>query len=408
MAGGARDYLARSPGGQATSGLADEARPPRRRISARRALTTLAFTAVLILVAGLLVYNINQNLAGRGLSLTFDFLRRPAGFDIAIKAIEFSPRDTYADAALVGIANTLVVSAMAVATATLLGFLGGAALLSTNPLLARITLGIVELIRNTPQLLQILFVYTVILRTLPAARDSLSVGGLAFLNVRGLFLPAVVDGPAPMPGLLVSAGRWVLILALAGVSSFLLPLRGRRRWALAALALAAAVALAAFLFASGAWRLDPPVLRGFNFRGGIQIVPEFVALWIGLAVYASAFIADLVRGAVLSVPRGQEEAAASLGLRPAQVLWLVRIPQALRILVPPLVSQYLNIVKSSTLGLAIAYPEIMAVVAGTTLNQTGHAIETMLIVMVFFLALNLLISLVINLYNRRLLRRGLS
>jgi general L-amino acid transport system permease protein len=160
------------------------------------------------------------------------------------------------------------------------------------------------------------------------------------------------------------------------------------------------------LVATGAWQLEKPVLRGFNFRGGIQIVPELVALWIGLAVYAAAFIADLVRGAVLAVPRGQEEAAAALGLRPTQILWLVRVPQGLRILVPPLISQYLNVIKSSTLGLAIAYPEIMAVVAGTTLNQTGHAIETMMIVMVFFLALNLLISFLINLYNRRLVGRS--
>ena len=405
MVSGAREDLPRSPGERAAV-LSAEMRPPRRRIFVRRVLTTVAFTAALVFLAGVLVYNIEQNLAARGLSLTFEFLRRPAGFDIPITAIEFSPRDTYAEAALVGIVNTLLVSAMAVVTATILGFLGGAALLSTNPLLARIALGLVELIRNTPQLLQILFFYTVILRTLPAARDSLALGGLVFLNVRGLFLPAVVAGPAPIPSLVFSVDQWFWILVVAGLGSFVVPATARRRLAFGGFALSAAVALAIFLFASGALRLDPPVLRGFNFRGGTQIVPEFVALWIGLAVYASAFIADLVRGAVLSVPRGQEEAAAALGLSPAQALWLIRIPQALRILVPPLVSQYLNVIKSSTLGLAIAYPEIMAVVAGTTLNQTGHAIETMLIVMLFFLALNLLISLLINLYNRRLVRRG--
>jgi general L-amino acid transport system permease protein len=380
-------------------------KPPRRRITPRRVFTMTAFLAFLLGLAGLLLYNVDQNLASRGLSLSFDFLSRPAGFDIPIRAIGFSPRDTYADAALVGIVNTLVVSGLAVITATFLGFIGGAALLSPNPLLERSALSLVELIRNTPQLLQILFIYTVTLRTLPAARDSLSVGGLAFLNVRGLFLPVVTVDLALMPRTLVSAHYWVWMLALSGVAALFMPL-GRRRYILAGASFTAAAALTGYLFATGALRLDPPVLRGFNFRGGIEIAPELVALWIGLSIYASAFIADLVRGAVLSVPRGQAEAASALGLRPSQVLWLVRMPQALLILVPPLVSQYLNIIKSSTLGLAIAYPEIMAVVAGTTLNQTGHAIETMLIVMLFFLILNLLISLLINLYNRRLVRRS--
>lgn len=381
-------------------------KPPRRPLQLRRALTAAAFLTGWVILAGLFLYNIDQNLGARGLSLTFDFLSRPAGFDIPIRAIEFSPRDTYADAALVGIVNTLVVSGLAVVTATVLGFLAGAALLSPNPLLARSTQAIVELVRNTPQLLQILFVYTVILRALPAARDSLSLGGTIFLNVRGLFLPAIVESPHAMPSFVFGTNTWLWCLLLLAAGALVLPVAWRLRLIVGALGLAAAIGLLAFLFAAGALQLDPPILRGFNFRGGVQIVPELFALWVGLAVYASAFIADLVRGAVLSVPLGQEEAAIALGLRPAQVLWLVRIPQALRILIPPLVSQYLNVIKSSTLGLAIAYPEIMAVVAGTTLNQTGHAIETMLIVMLFFLVLNLFISLLINLYNRRLLSRG--
>jgi len=368
-------------------------------------LAGAAFLATIALAVGLILYNVDQNLAARGLSLSFDFLSRPAGFDIPIRVTAFSPRDTYADAALVGIANTLVVSALAVVTATILGFLAGAALLSRNLLLARAALAVVDLIRNTPQLLQILFAYTVILRALPAARDGLSLGGLVFLNVRGLFLPAILSDPSASSPAWLPANLW-LFLPLLAIGSLFLPIRWSRRLLVASGCVAAAIGLAVFLFSAGGLKLDAPVLRGFNFRGGVQIVPELVALWMGLAVYASAFIADLVRGAVLSVPRGQEEAAIALGLSPAQVLWLVRMPQALRILVPPLVSQYLNVIKSSTLGLAIAYPEIMAVVAGTTLNQTGHAIETMLIVMLFFLTLNLFISLLINLYNRRLLQRG--
>ena len=405
MAGGAKANFPIAPDGPAARSSA-MLKPPRRRITPRRVLTMSAFLSVLFGLAGLLLYNVDQNLASRGLSLSFDFLGRPAGFDIPIRAIGFSPRDTYADAALVGIVNTLVVSGLAVVTATLFGFIGGAALLSPNPLLQRSALSLVELIRNTPQLLQILFIYTVTLRTLPAARDSLSLGGFVFLNVRGLFLPAITNNSALMPHFLLSADRWIWLLVLLAAAALLVSMDRRRRYIVSAASFTAAAALTGYLFATGALRLDPPILRGFNFRGGVEIAPELVALWIGLSIYASAFIADLVRGAVLSVPRGQGEAASALGLRPSQVLWLVRIPQALLILVPPLVSQYLNIIKSSTLGLAIAYPEIMAVVAGTTLNQTGHAIETMLIVMLFFLILNLLISLLINLYNRRLVRRG--
>jgi general L-amino acid transport system permease protein len=385
---------------------ASPAKPPRRRPSLRRVLTTAAFLAVILLATAFLVRNLGQNLAARGLSISFDFMLRPAGFDIPIRAIPFTPRDTYFQAALVGMANTLLVSVLAVVTATVLGFLGGAALLSHNPILARTSLWLVDFVRNTPQLLVLLFVYTVFLRAVPSARDSLSLGDAAFLNVRGLFLPALEAGPAAMPSFGLTLGTWAFILIAAAPILLFLPFRARRRLPLAFITLAVGGTLVAFLFATGAWQLEKPVLRGFNFRGGIQIVPELVALWIGLAVYAAAFIADLVRGAVLAVPRGQEEAAAALGLRPTQILWLVRVPQGLRILVPPLISQYLNVIKSSTLGLAIAYPEIMAVVAGTTLNQTGHAIETMMIVMVFFLALNLLISFLINLYNRRLVGRS--
>ena len=383
-----------------------EGGPPAGTSRTRRLVQRGVFIAVLVALSALLLRNIDQNLAERGLSLSFDFLGRPAGFEIAIKAIDFSPRDTYAAAALVGIVNTLLVSALAIVTATLIGFAAGAMLLSSNPILSRATQGFTELIRNTPQLLQILFVYTVILRALPSARDSLSIGGAVFLNVRGLFIPAILTDAAAMPrfGIPASQAAWLCLAALVACPFLPLPRGWKAR--LAAALLLGLGGLVALMLASGALAIETPVLRGFNFRGGVQVAPELVALWIGLAVYAAAFIADMVRGAVLAVPKGQGEAAAALGLRPFQALRLVKIPQALRILVPPLVSQYLNILKSSTLGLAIAYPEIMAVVAGTTLNQTGHAIETMLIVMLFFISTNLAVSWLINLYNRRVVMRG--
>jgi general L-amino acid transport system permease protein len=255
--------------------------------------------------------------------------------------------------------------------------------------------------------LQLLFWYVLILNGLPNARDSYRLFDGVFLNVRGLFLPSIqVTTP--------DGGHWLgaicfaaLVLVVALVAVARLAPAGLRVKALSALVAAAIGGALLFKTGSGAaLSVSAPELRGFNFQGGVQVVPELIALWVGLAVYASSFIADLVRGAVLAVPKGQSEAAQSLGLKHWQALWLIRLPQALQIIIPPLVSQYLNITKSSTLGIAIAYPEIMTVVGGTTLNQTGHAIECMLMIMLLFITLNLAVSLFMNRYNRRITSRG--
>jgi len=262
-------------------------------------------------------------------------------------------------------------------------------------------------IKNTPQLLQVLFWYVVILRQLPNARESYQPLAGVFLNVRGLFLPTVqlatAEGRSWLAWLAIAA---VVALIGHGIRWLFTPLRGDRRWTIGIASGLAATALAAWLASGATTSLSYPELRGFNFLGGVQIVPELIALWVGLAVYASSFIDDLVRGAVLAVPKGQEEAANALGLKHSQTLRLVKLPQALQIVVPPLVSQYLNITKSSTLGIAIAYPEIMTVLGGTTLNQTGQAIETMLIIMSVFILLNLIVSAFMNQYNRRVAMRG--
>ena len=253
-----------------------------------------AFLAILFALGALLLRNIDQNLADRGLSLSFDFLARPAGFEIAIKAINFTPRETYAAAALVGIANTLLVSALAIITATIVGFAAGAMLLSSNPILARSTQGFTELIRNTPQLLQILFVYTVILRALPSTRDSLSIAGWVFLNVRGLFIPAILADPAAMPrfGIEASEAAWICLATLV-VWAFL-PLPRRWKMPVAGGLLIALAGLIGLMLQSGALRIETPTLRGFNFRGGVQVAPELVSLWIGLAVYAGFAAAVLM------------------------------------------------------------------------------------------------------------------
>ena len=366
----------------------------------------LVFALVAAIVA-LFANNLSDNLQRRGLSLSFEFLGRPASFDIPFKLIDFTSRDSYARAALVALLNTMLVACLAIVTATIVGVAFGTFLLSPNPLLRRSSFFFVELIKNTPQLLQVLFWYVVVLRQLPNARESYQPLPGVYLNVRGLFIPTIQ--------MAASEGRtwlaWTAIAALIALAAYcvrqlFVPQRAELRTILGFTLGLVAVATGCWLVSGAAASLSRPELRGFNFRGGVQIVPELFALWIGLAIYASSFIADLVRGAVLAVPKGQEEAAYALGLKHGQTLRLVKLPQALQIVVPPLVSQYLNITKSSTLGIAIAYPEIMTVLGGTTLNQTGQAIETMLIIMTIFILLNLVVSALMNRYNRHVALRG--
>ncbi len=367
----------------------------------------ISLLAILVVVIVLVASTVSSNLQRRGLSLSFEFLERPASFDIPFKLIDFTSRDTYARAALVAVINTVLVAFLAIVTATIIGVAFGTFLLSPNPLLRRSSFFFVELIKNTPQLLQVLFWYVVVLRQLPNARESYQPLPGVYLNVRGLFLPTVQ--------MAASEGRtwlaWTAIAALIALAAYwirqlFVPQRGELRTILGFTLGLVAVAASCWLVSGAAASLSRPELRGFNFRGGVQIVPELFSLWIGLAIYASSFIADLVRGAVLAVPKGQEEAAYALGLKHGQTLRLVKLPQALQIVVPPLVSQYLNITKSSTLGIAIAYPEIMTVLGGTTLNQTGQAIETMLIIMTIFILLNLVVSALMNRYNRHVALRG--
>jgi general L-amino acid transport system permease protein len=366
----------------------------------RAALTPRALAWQGLLLLGLIAFfawimgNAEHNLAQRSMTFGFGFLRQTAGFDIPFHVLDWSPSDSYGRALWVCIVNTLLVSAMAVVTATVLGVLLGIMRLSTNGLVRGVALVIVEAVRNTPQLIQLVFWYGGVLQALPPLRQSLELPGGVFLNVRGLFVPAPIMAPG---------GGWALLLLV--LSLVMLPvlwtrhLRGRRIGAWALL-LPAALLLLTLLRIDG---LDPPQLKGFNFIGGIVLIPELVALWLGLSVYAAAFVAEIVRGSIMAVPFGQREAARAIGLHAGLEMMLVVLPQALRTMIPPLTSQYLNIIKSSSLGAAIAYPEIVQIFAGTVLNQSGRAIEAIVLVMGFFLVVNLSVSALMGLYNRRLL-----
>ena len=358
--------------------------------------------AVLALGA-LLASMLADNLARRNLSFGFGFLGARAGFDIPFHLISWSTFDTYGRALLVSLLNTMLVAAMSVVTATLLGVLVGIMRLSVNWLLRTIALVLVEFVRNTPQLVQIIFWYVAILQALPPPRQSIVLPGGILLNVRGLGLPDLVMRQG---GLFAGSGALAALFAAAVLlaTPFVWRLRVRAwrigtfrvgPWALMLPALAAA------LLAAGVERIEYPTLTGFNVTGGTQIPPELVALWAGLTIYSTAFIAEIVRGSIEAVPAGQHEAARALGLHPGQLLFLVVLPQAVRLMVPQLNSQYLNIIKSTTLGAAVAYPEIFQIFAGTVMNQSGKEVEIIIIVMAVFLAINLVFSGFMNWYNAR-------
>jgi general L-amino acid transport system permease protein len=372
-------------------------RDPRARSVAAQVLAA----GLLLAFGGWLVGNVAENLGRLGIKAGFDFLARPAGFGITQTLIEYSEASSYARALLVAVINTAVLSAVAILAATVIGFAVGLARLSTNLLVSTLATAYVETLRNVPLLLQIFFWYFAVLRPLPGPRNSIVIGGVAYLNNRGLTMPAAE--------LLPGAG-WTGIAAIGGIAvGVTLQLWARRcrrqtgrapriGWVAAALPLALPLIAAAATGFPIAWSM--PELRGFNFTGGVAVMPEFVAMLVTLSLYTAAFIAEIVRGGVLAVPRGQVEAARALGLATGAIYRFVVIPQALRVIVPPLTSQYLNLVKNSSLAAAIAYPDIMLVFAGTVLNQTSQAIEVMAITMAIYLAFSLMIAALMNWYNR--------
>jgi general L-amino acid transport system permease protein len=349
--------------------------------------------------------NARANLAAQGIGSGFGFLANTAGFGVNQSLIAYNESDSYGRIFLVGLLNTLLVSGLGIVFATVLGFVIGILRLSPNWIVARLASGYVELMRNVPLLFHILFWYLAVLGTLPAPRQSISVLEEIFLNNRGLMLPRPILGDgaglalnAFIAGCLASVGLKLWAKRRQNRTGELFPLL----WC--SLALIVGVPLLVLVATGSSIRFEQPQLSGFNFVGGIRLIPEFIALLTALSLYTAAFIAEIVRAGVLAVPRGQAEAAFALGLRRGLALRLVIVPQALRVIVPPLTNQYLNLTKNSSLAIAVGYPDLFAVFAGTTLNQTGQAIEIIAITMGVYLSLSLLTSALMNWYNARISR----
>jgi general L-amino acid transport system permease protein len=365
----------------------------------------IAYQAVLCIIIAFLAWgaitNAVDNLARARIASGFGFWDNTAGFDISQTLIEYSTSSTYGRAFWVGLINTLLVAGIGVVLATLLGFVIGIARLSKNWLVSRLAGCYVEVIRNLPLLLQLLFWYNAVLKALPGIRESIAIPGGGFLNNRGLFLPEPVFLPA---------ARFALIALLAGIVAAI----GYRLWAKrrqsqtgqqspvlwVTLGLAIVLPLAVLALSGFPVQFNYPEAGRFNIRGGVEVLPEFAALLFGLVTYTAAFIAEVVRAGILAVAKGQTEAAYSLGLRSGPTLRLVVVPQAMRVIVPPLTNQYLNLTKNSTLAVAIGYPDLVQIFAGTVLNQTGQAVEVIAITMAVYLTISLATSGLMNLYNR--------
>ncbi|MHA1040544.1 amino acid ABC transporter permease [Enterobacter ludwigii] len=362
----------------------------------------IAIIAV-VLIAVYLIHNTITNLNNRGITSGFAFLDRSAGFGIVQHLIDYQEGDTYGRVFVVGLLNTLLVSALCIVFASILGFFIGLARLSENWLLRKLSTFYIETFRNIPPLLQIFFWYFAVLRNLPGPRQAIDALDLFFLSNRGLYIPS----PQPGEGLYAFIAALVIALALSPAifrynrKHQFKTGQLRKTWPTAAILIIGLPLLTHWLFGA-ALHWDIPQLRGFNFQGGMVLIPELAALTLALSIYTSAFIAEIIRAGIQAVPYGQHEAARSLGLPHTVTLRQVIIPQALRVIIPPLTSQYLNIVKNSSLAAAIGYPDMVSLFAGTVLNQTGQAIETIAITMSVYLIISLVISLLMNLYNRRI------
>lgn len=350
-----------------------------------------------------LFHNTQTNLAHRGITSGFGFLNNAAGFGISQHLIDYSESDSYGRVFWIGLLNTLLVSVVGIFFATIMGFILGVGRLSSNWLIRQLATLYIEIFRNIPPLLQIFFVYFAVIGPLPGPRNSLNLLDIIFINNRG------VQMPAPS----AADGFWAFWLSLFAA---LLAVVALNRWARArrhatgrtfpvfwsSLGLFIAIPWLVTLVTGAPFLWEVPQLQRFNIRGGWVVIPELVSIVVALSVYTAAFIGETVRAGIQSVSHGQTEAAASLGLRPGQVLRLVIVPQALRVIVPPLTSQYLNLAKNSSLAAAIGYPDMVSLFAGTVLNQTGQAIETMAITMSVYLAISISISLLMNWYNKRI------
>jgi general L-amino acid transport system permease protein len=367
---------------------------------------TLLLAGIAALACGA-IYNAVVNMRARGMPMGFGFWNDVAGFDINLHLINYSNLSTYGQAFWVGLLNTLLIAVICIPLATLLGFVIGVARLSPNWLLSRFALVYTSIIRNIPLLLLLLFWYNAVLKSLPGPRQSISLGDVVFLNNRGLYLPAPV---AREPAVWFVGS---VLLAIALVIGFLVWARRRQAQTGAQtptmlIAAALIVGLPALVTAAAGapFAFDIARLSGFNLKGGLQVIPEMAALVFGLVTFTAAFIAEIVRAGVLAVPFGQSEAAGALGLHRGLSMRLVVIPQAMRLVTPPLTSQYLNIIKNSSLAVFIGYPDLVQIFAGTVLNQTQAAVQVMAITMAVYLVISLTVSLALNAFNARYALKG--
>ena len=376
---------------------------------------TFQFIALVLLIGSIayLVSNLLANLANAGLNISWEFLGDPAGYDINQRPIEYTSQSSHMRASIVGILNTLIVAVLACITATFFGVIAGVLRLSKNWIVARLMSAYVEAFRNVPVLIWIIIIFSIMTVSLPGPRafrsdeptSSMLFDMFAFTN-RGVYTPRP-DFMNPLLG--TQAWSWVLIIAVL-IGSFF-GARALAKWA-TKVQNATGIRPVIWYYTLAIWFLpiaivctamglswEFPELKGFNFQGGIQIRGSLIALWFALAIYTGAFIAENVRAGIQAVSKGQTEAAASLGMRPSWIMNLVVLPQALRVIIPPLISQYLNITKNSSLAIAVGYMDVTGTLGGITLNQTGRAIESILLLMLFYVTISLSISALMNVYN---------
>jgi general L-amino acid transport system permease protein len=375
-------------------------RPPRNNTRIREVIYQILFIGIVVALAGFLIHNTLVNLRRQNIASGFGFLDREAAFGIGESLIAYSPADTYARAFLVGLLNTLYVSALGVVLATILGTLMGIARLSSNWLIRKLAQVYVEAFRNIPLLLQLFFWWAMLRVSAPAPRQAWELLPGVLVSNRGFVFPVPTADPVH---------RWMLLALALGIAGAIgVSRRAKRRQTLTGaqfpsgwvgLGLIVGLPLLVFLVAGMPLELDWPELKGFNFVGGSAVSPEFAALLIGLTIYTGSFIAEIVRAGILAVGWGQSEAASALGLKPGQCMRLIVLPQALRVIVPPMTSEYLSLTKNSSLAVAIGYPDLVSI-ANTTMNQTGQAVEGIAMIMAVYLTISLIISLFMNLYNR--------
>jgi general L-amino acid transport system permease protein len=375
-----------------------------RNEESRSVIIQIVTMAVLFALLAMVARNVAINLEAIGKDFSFDFLWSTSAYDITFSPfIEYNSRDTHMRAMWVGIGNTFLVAVCGIILASLLGFSMGVMRLSHNWLISRTVYCIIEFTRNVPVLLHILLIHGMIITTLPPPKQAIPLGDSFFVSNRGFFVPSPV----------FEEGFWMvtvaLILSIVAIIIF-------RRWAKKVqdatgkiypvlwISLGILVGFTGLVFLATGMPLswDIPALKGFNYKGGMALKPEFLALWLALSYYTASFIAEIVRGGIMAVSHGQTEAARALGLRPNRTLQLVIIPQALRVIVPPLASQYLNLTKNSSLAIAIGYMDVVATIGGITLMQTGKEMETMMLVLVIYLVFSLAISSFMNWYNRKM------